>query len=189
MPYVNKLDRQIGDWNLTPVRRRMSIARYGYDFEGCHGKAELIPEIGVYSCTCGKFFEPTDGMGLRGTKTPLSKWAAAMELARKHGRNTSARHVAEQVGVSLPTAYRMLRDIDRLPEFDLTVDRSPHPDDGNGGTTRQRDRVFNKNKLLKIADALEGLNPNLPDLPKDYHAGLMHGLKWAAKVVRREANE
>jgi hypothetical protein len=193
MPYVNKLDAQINDWNLTPVRKKMSIARYGDDFKGCHGKATLIPEIGVYSCTCGKFFEPTDGMQIRGTKLPLNTWAEAMALARKHGRNISAKITAENLGVSLVTAYRMLERINSLPEFDLGMGhKRPTRIDLRRAAAHRNAEVHSSvgemMGLLSLSVELDGLKlDDLPNLSKDYRAGLEHGIKWASKLAHKRA--
>ena len=197
MPYVNKLDQSVSGWELAPIRKKMSIARYGADFKGCHGKTTFIHELGVYACAdkdCGKYIEPTAGLKIKGTRLPLEKWADAMVMARQHGQDLSIKVAAENLGISLVTAYRLFTQINALPEFNVGIyPKRPRNEDADRRDTRRiqdgrQRRMGEQNGLMMLSLELEHLDPKLPDdLSKDYRAGLMHGLKWAAKVARQRA--
>lgn len=198
MSYIKKMDRQIVDWELAPERKRMSLARWPSEFTGCHGKVEFMEAIGLYQCRdtlCGHSFDPLKGLEKYKFRLPYNKLASIMQYASKYGKDVSARAIAESVGVSLPTTYRVLRALDELPEFDLRMG-SVRP----GRPTRlarkpeeypkPEDDIYERggyDRLMAFAKILEEFEPHVPTIPPNEEKMLHSAFKWAAKKAREHA--
>lgn len=198
MAYTKKAHRQTADWDLAPERKRMSLARWPSEFTGCHGKVEFMEAIGFYQCRdtlCGHTFDPLKGLEEYNFRLPFNKLAAVMEIARKFGKNISARAVAESVGLSLPTTYRVLRALDELPEFNLQMS-SVRP----GRPTRRarelreypkpEDAIYERggyDRLMEFAKIMEEFVPHVPTLSPEKQEMLHWAFKWAAKKAREHA--
>ena len=63
-----------------------------------------------YRCDdCHRFMSPTTGTIFHRTRTPLREWFVALFLVAADKRGLSALFLAEQLGVSYPTAWAMLQ--------------------------------------------------------------------------------
>jgi hypothetical protein len=108
---------------LFAARRKAMEARWPEGFTHCPqcgNPVERLPVVGAFKCVpCDKITDCFDGMVGQRLRTPIEKIARAMEIVRKYGADTSAKMLAEDIGVSLPTAYTILLRIRAAPEFDI----------------------------------------------------------------------
>ena len=198
MAYTKKMDRQVADWDLAPERKRMSLARWGDKLIGCHGEAEFIEAIGLYQCRdtlCGHTFDPLKGLEKYNLRLPYNKLASVMQYASKYGKDISARAVAESVGISLPTTYRLLRALDELPEFNLQMS-SVRP--GRPTRLARKPEEYPKpeadiyerggyDRLMAFAKIMEEFEPRVPTISPNEEKMLHSAFKWAAKKAREHA--
>lgn len=84
----------------------------GMTCKHCGGKSFDVREgkTRAYRCnTCHKFMSPTTGTIFHRTRTSLREWFVAIFLVAADKRGLSALFLAEQLGVSYPTAWAILQ--------------------------------------------------------------------------------
>ena len=75
-----------------------------------HDKSYQLKHRHLHECTnCGRQVSPTAGTVFEHTRLPLPKWFAAIYLMATDKGGISAQRLSKTIGVSWPTAYRMLR--------------------------------------------------------------------------------
>lgn len=71
----------------------------------------------VYSCdNCGTQMSPTAGTILHKSTIPLTDWFHAIWLMSSNKAGTSAKQIEREIGVSYPTAFRMMHKIRTMME-------------------------------------------------------------------------
>lgn len=71
-----------------------------------------IKDRRVYSCSkCARHISPTAGTIFHKSSTPLTDWFHAIYLMSSNKAGTSAKQIERELGVSYPTAWRMMHKI------------------------------------------------------------------------------
>lgn len=69
----------------------------------------------VYSCDrCGTQVSPTAGTIFHKSRTPLTDWFHAIWIMSSNKAGTSAKQIERELGVSYPTAWRMMHQIRKM---------------------------------------------------------------------------
>jgi transposase len=69
----------------------------------------------VYSCSkCGRHLSPTAGTIFHKSCTPLTDWFYAIWMMSMNKAGTSAKQIERELGVSYPTAWRMMHQIRKM---------------------------------------------------------------------------
>lgn len=75
-------------------------------------KHHKIKNRRVYSCDrCGTHMSPTAGTIFHKSSTPLTDWFYAIWIMSSNKAGTSAKQIERELGVSYPTAFRMMHKI------------------------------------------------------------------------------
>ena len=75
-----------------------------------HDKSYQLKHRHLHECTqCGRQVSPTAGTVFKHTRLPLPKLFASTYLVAADKGRISAQRLSKTIGVSWPTAYRMLR--------------------------------------------------------------------------------
>jgi transposase-like protein len=133
---------------------------------------------GLYQCAapqCRKQFTVTTGTPLHSTKLPIRTWLTAMWLILQSDKGLSSPRLAEALGVSQPTAWRighavrlMLaqdRPLDGIVEADISyLGGLPrhHVDDPRPGRGRKGQRRTTKASVLGLVERPLDLTPGAP---------------------------
>lgn len=103
-----------------------------------HDKSYQLKYRHLRECTkCGRQVSPTAGTVLEHTRLPLPKWFATLYLMGTDKDGISAQRLSKTIGVSWPTAARMLK---KLRQF-------------MGGRRNLSDRLV---RLVEVDDAFVG---------------------------------
>jgi transposase len=101
----------------------------------------------VYSCSkCGHHISPTAGTIFHKSSTPLTDWFHAIWLMSSNKAGTSAKQIERELGVSYPTAWRMMHKIremmaapDELLSGEVEADETfIHPNSFKRSSARKR---------------------------------------------------
>lgn len=133
---------------------------------------------GLYQCgrrECRKQFTVTTGTPLHSTKLPIRTWLTAMWLILQSDKGLSSPRLAEALGVSQPTAWRighavrlMLaqdKPLDGMVEADISyLGGLPrhHADDPRPGRGRKGQRRTTKASMLGLVERPADLTPGAP---------------------------
>ncbi|ACM29264.1 IS1595 family transposase [Rhizobium rhizogenes] len=169
---------------------KRSIAIAGRDM----GKRRARP--GLYQCSSGdcRFqFTVTTHTPLHATKLPLRTWLKAMWLLLQSDKGLSSVRLAETLGVSQPTAWRighalrlmvarehMLDGTVEVDHFYLGGRPGKHPDDPPPGRGRKGQAKTQKTPVMAIVQRPADVTPGSP--AGDARAAVVTGLSLRAAV-------
>lgn len=110
-------------------------------------KHHKLKDRKVYSCDrCGAQVSPTAGTIFHKSSTPLTDWFYAIYMMSTNKAGTSAKQIERELGVSYPTAWRMMHQIrtmmdapDGLLTDEVEVDETfVHPNSFKRSSARKR---------------------------------------------------